>query len=212
METIWQLFRSGGVVMLPLLGLSIYSLAIILERSLFWFKTARKQNQVIKQLLSLYRDDPSAASKMLQRHLNLPIARIFAVALSLERSTPQKFSLALESAAQAEIPLLKRFNNSLETVIGVSPLLGLLGTVLGLITSLSSLKLGDIESSQTAGVTAGIGEALISTAAGLVVAIFTLFFASIFRGLYLRQIALIQEVGGQLELLHLDRLDKIKYE
>jgi biopolymer transport protein ExbB len=209
METIWQLFRSGGVVMLPLLGLSIYSLAIILERSLFWFKTSQKQNQVIKQLLSLYRDDPPAASSMLKRHLNLPIARIFAVALSLERSTPQKFSLALESAAQAEMPLLKRFNNSLETVIGVAPLLGLLGTVLGLITSLSSLKLGDIESTQTAGVTAGIGEALVSTAAGLVVAIFTLFFASIFRGLYLRQIALIQEVGGQLELLHLDRLDQL---
>ncbi|MEY2858170.1 MAG: hypothetical protein RLZZ74_2482 [Cyanobacteriota bacterium] len=207
MESILQLFKSGGIVMFPLLGLSIYSLAIILERSLFWFKTSQKQNQVIKQVLSLYRDDPDAASKMLQRHLNLPIARIFAVALSLERSTPQKFNLALESAAQAEIPLLKRFNNSLETVIGVAPLLGLLGTVLGLITSLSSLKLGDIESSQTAGVTAGIGEALVSTAAGLVVAIFTLFFASIFRGLYLQQIALIQEVGGQLELIHLDRYE-----
>jgi biopolymer transport protein ExbB len=207
MESILQLFKSGGIVMFPLLGLSIYSLAIILERSLFWFKTSNKQNQVIKQLLSLYRDDPDAASKMLQRHLNLPIARIFTVALSLERSTPQKFNLALESAAQAEIPLLKRFNNSLETVIGVAPLLGLLGTVLGLITSLSSLKLGDIESSQATGVTAGIGEALISTAAGLVVAIFTLFFASIFRGLYLQQIALIQEVGGQLELIHLDRYE-----
>lgn len=209
MESIWQLFKSGGVVMFPLLGLSIYSLAVILERSLFWFKTAQQQNQVIKQLLNLYRDDPVAASSMLKRHLNLPIARIFAVALSLERSTPQKFSLALESAAQAEMPLLKRFNNSLETVIGVAPLLGLLGTVLGLITSLSSLELGDIESTQTAGVTAGIGEALVSTAAGLVVAIFTLFFASIFRGFYLRQIALIQEVGGQLELLHLDRLDQL---
>lgn len=205
METILQLFKSGGVVMFPLLGLSIYALAIVLERSLFWFKTSQNQDRVIKQLLNLYRDDPQAASVMLKRHLNLPIARIFFVALSLERSTPQKFKLALESAAQAEIPGLKRFNNSLETVIGIAPLLGLLGTVLGLITSLSSLKLGNIESSQAAGVTGGIGEALISTAAGLVVAIATLFFASIFRGLYLQQIALIQEVGGQLELLHLDR-------
>ncbi len=208
METILQLFESGGVVMYPLLGLSIFSVAIILERSLFWLKTSRQQNQVIKQLLNLYHGDPQAASTMLKRHLNLPISRIFSVALSLERSTPEKFKLALESAAQAEIPVLKRFNNSLETVIGVAPLLGLLGTVLGLITSLSSLKLGDIESSQTAGVTAGIGEALISTAAGLVVAIATLFFASIFRGLYLQQIALIQEVGGQLELLHLDQYEQ----
>ena len=110
-------------------------------------------------------------------------------------------------AAQAEIPVLKRFSNSFETVISLSPLLGLLGTVVGLITSLSSLKLGDIESSQAAGVTGGIGEALTSTAAGLIVAIATLFFASLFRGLYLRQIALIQEVGGQLELIHLDKHD-----
>ena len=208
MEKILQLFESGGVVMLPLLALSIYSLAMILERSLFWLKTSQKQNKVIKQLLNLYRDDPQAASKMLERHQNLPIARIFSAALSLERSTPQKFKLALESAAQAEIPVLKRFNNSLDTVIGVAPLLGLLGTVLGLIVSLSSLQLGDIESSQAAGVTGGIGEALTSTAAGLIVAIATLFFASIFRGLYLQQIALIQEVGGQLELLHLDRYEE----
>ncbi len=205
MDTIWQLFQSGGVVMYPLLGLSIYSVAIILERSLFWFRISRQQDKVTKQLLNLYRDDPLAANTMLKRHLNLPIGRIFLVALSLERSTPQKFKLALESAAQAEIPILKRFSNSLDTVIGVAPLLGLLGTVLGLITSLSSLKLGDIESSQAAGVTGGIGEALISTAAGLIVAIATLFFASIFRGLYLQQIAQIQEIGGQLELLHLDR-------
>ena len=208
METILQLFKSGGVVMFPLLGLSIYSLAMILERSFFWLRISRQQDKVTKQLLNLYQDDDIAASMMLKRHLNLPIARIFLVALSLERSTPQKFKLALESAAQAEIPVLKRFSNSFDTVISVSPLLGLLGTVLGLITSLSSLQIGDIESSQATGVTGGIGEALTSTAAGLIIAIATLFFASIFRGLYLQQIALIQEVGGQLELMHLDKQEQ----
>lgn len=208
METILQLFKSGGVVMYPLLVLSIYSLAMILERSFFWLRISRQQDRVTKQLLNLYQDDDVAAGMMLKRHLNLPIARIFLVALSLERSTPQKFKLALESAAQAEIPVLKRFSNSFDTVISVSPLLGLLGTVLGLITSLSSLQIGDIESSQATGVTGGIGEALTSTAAGLIIAIATLFFASIFRGLYLQQIALIQEVGGQLELMHLDKQEQ----
>ncbi len=207
METVLQLFKSGGFVMYPLLGLSIYSVAMILERSLFWAKISQQQDKVVKQLLNLYRDDTDTAVMMLQRHLNLPVARIFNVALTLRRSTPQKFKLALETAAQAEMPVLKRFSNSFETVISLSPLLGLLGTVVGLITSLSSLKLGDVESSQAAGVTGGIGEALTSTAAGLIVAIATLFFASLFRGLYLRQIALIQEVGGQLELIHLDKHD-----
>ncbi|GAB4529344.1 MAG: MotA/TolQ/ExbB proton channel family protein [Pleurocapsa sp.] len=208
METIKQFFENGGIVMFPLLGLSILSVAMILERSLFWLRISRKQEKTIKKVLYLYKEDSEAAEMLLKRNLQLPIARIFAIALSLERSTPQKFKLALESAAQAEIPVLKRFSNGFETVISISPLLGLLGTVLGLITSLTSLRIGDIGSSQTTGVTAGIAEALTSTAAGLVIAIFTLFFASMFRGLYLQQLALMQEFGGQLELIHLDKYEQ----
>ncbi len=208
METVYQLFNNGGVVMFPLLGLSIFSLAMILERSLFWFKLARGQEKVLKKVLTFYQEDPEMADTMLKRNQNLPMARIFLAALSLQRPTPEKFRLALESAAQAEMPLLKRFSNSFETITSVSPLLGLLGTVLGLITSLASLQIGDIQSSQATGVTGGISEALTSTAAGLVIAIITLFFASTFRGLYLQQIALIQEFGGQLELLHLEKYEQ----
>ena len=194
--------------MFPLLGLSIFSLAMILERSLFWFRLTRGQEKILKKILTLYQEDPEMANMTLKRHLNLPMARIFLAALSLKRPTPEKFRLALESAAQAEIPLLKRFSNSFETITSISPLLGLLGTVLGLIASLASLRIGDIESSQAAGVTGGISEALTSTATGLVIAIVTLFFASTFRGLYLQQIALIQEFGGQLELLHLEKYEQ----
>ena len=208
MEVITQFFKNGGVVMYPLLGLSILSVAMILERSLFWLQISRKQEKIIKKTLTLYKEDKEAAGMLLKRNLQLPIARMFLVALSVERSTPQKFKLALESAAQAEIPILKRFSNAFETVISISPLLGLLGTVLGLITSLASLRIGDIGSSEATGVTAGIGEALTSTAAGLVIAIFTLFFASMFRGLYIQQLALMQEVGGQLELIHLDKYEQ----
>jgi biopolymer transport protein ExbB len=210
MEVITQFFKNGGVVMYPLLGLSILSLAMILERSLFWLKVSRKQEKIVQKSLSLYQEDIEATGLLLKRNLQLPIARMFLAALSVERSTPQKFKLALESAAQAEIPILKRYSNAFETIISISPLLGLLGTVLGLITSLASLRLGDIGSSQATGVTSGIAEALISTAAGLVVAVFTLFFASIFRGLYLQQLALMQEVGGQLELIHLDKYEQQK--
>ena len=194
--------------MFPLLALSIFSLAMILERSLFWFRLAHGQPQILQKVLYLYPQDPEMAALTLKRHQNLPMARIFLAALSLKRPTPEKFRLALESAAQAEIPLLKRFSNSFETITSVSPLLGLLGTVLGLITSLASLRLGDIESSQAVGVTGGISAALTSTATGLVIAIVTLFFASTFRGLYLQQIALIQEFGGQLELLHLEKYEQ----
>jgi biopolymer transport protein ExbB len=144
----------------------------------------------------------------LQQNTNLPIARIFLAALELEEATPEDFRLALETAAQAEIPLLKRFQNIFDTIISLAPLLGLLGTVLGLITSFASLNIGDVGGTQTGDVTSGISEALVSTASGLVVAIFTLLFANTFRGLYQRQIAMIQEYGGQLELLYRRRYER----
>ncbi|MBD3881097.1 MotA/TolQ/ExbB proton channel family protein [Phormidium tenue FACHB-886] len=206
--SIVNFFVLGGIVMVPLLGLSILAVALILERSLFWWRVVRRQDKVVREALGLYRRSTKAAMQKLEQHTNLPIARIFLAALELEQASADEFRLALESAAQAEIPLLKRFNTVFDTVISVSPLLGLLGTVLGLINSFASLRIGDVGGTNSAGVTGGISEALISTASGLVVAIFTLLFANTFRGLYQRQLALIQEYGGQLELIHRRRYDR----
>lgn len=203
-----NLFLAGGVVMLPLLGFSILAMALITERTIFWSQIAQKQDKLIREVLVLYRRNARAAFQKLEQNAHLPIARIFLAALELDQATPDEFRLALESAAQAELPLLKRFNTVFDTVISVAPLLGLLGTVLGLIQSFSALRLGDVGGTQTTGVTTGISEALISTAAGLVVAIATLLFANTFRGLYQRQIALIQEYGGQIELLYRRRHER----
>ncbi len=203
-----NLFAAGGVVMFPLLGFSILAVALILERILFWGRILQQQDPIVREVIGLYKRSPSLAFQKLERHLDLPIVRIFLAALELDQPTPEDFRLALETAAQAELPLLKRFNTVFETIISLAPLLGLLGTVLGLIGSFASLKLGDVGGSSTVGVSAGISEALISTASGLVVAIVTLLFANTFRGLYLRQIALIQEYGGQIELLYRRRYER----
>lgn len=194
--------------MWPLLGFSILAMALILERVAFWFRIAKRQDRVVREALSLYKRSPQAAFQKLEQNADLPITRIFLTALELEQPSPEEFRLALESAAQAELPLLKRFNTVFETIISVAPLLGLLGTILGLIGSFASLRVGDLGGSNATGVTGGISEALISTAFGLLVAIFTLLFANAFRGLYQRQIALIQEYGGQLELLYRHRYER----
>ncbi|MDB9311401.1 MotA/TolQ/ExbB proton channel family protein [Aphanizomenon sp. CS-733/32] len=200
---ITNLFKAGGVVMWPLLFFSVLGIALILERITFWIGISGRQNRVVKQVLNAYRQgDVVTSLNILHKNTDLPIARIFLAALELEEANPEEFRLALESEAQAEIPLLKRFQNIFDTIIGLAPLLGLLGTVLGLIGSFASLNIGDVGGTKTASVTSGISEALVSTASGLVVAIITLFFANSFRGLYLRQIAWIQEYGGQLELLY----------
>jgi len=199
--SIGELMAAGGVVMWPLLGCSLLTTVLILERSWFWLRLRRQQRALVQQALAAYQQNPAVALTQLQQRADLPVARIFMAALALPEATPDEFRLALESAAQAELPLLKRFHTVFETVIGISPLLGLLGTILGLIQALSSLQLGEVAGERTLGVTAGIGEALVSTATGLVIAIITLFFANLFQGLYRRQRAFIQEVGGQLEIL-----------
>ncbi|MBD2195116.1 MULTISPECIES: MotA/TolQ/ExbB proton channel family protein [Calothrix] len=209
MNNIGNLFTAGGVVMWPLLGFSILAVALIIERIVFWVKINNRQNRVVREVLQLYRlDNVVGALDKLQQNADLPMSRIFLAALELEEPTPEEFRLALESEAQAEIPLLKRFQNIFDTIIGLAPLLGLLGTVLGLIISFESLDIGDVGGTKTSNVTGGISQALVSTASGLVVAIFTLFFANSFRGLYMRQIAWIQEYGGQLELLYRRRYER----
>ncbi|BAY81294.1 MotA/TolQ/ExbB proton channel [Calothrix parasitica NIES-267] len=204
-----NIFSAGGVVMIPLLGFSVLALALIVERIRFWLKINNRQTKVVRDVLNLYRrNNVVGAIDGLRKNADLPIARMFLTALELEEPTPEEFRLALESEAQAEIPLLKRFQNIFDTIISLAPLLGLLGTVLGLIGSFASLDLGDVGGSQTANVTGGISEALVSTAAGLIVAIFTLMFANAFRAMYQRQMALIQEYGGELELLYRRRYER----
>ena len=204
-----NLFKAGGIVMWPLLFFSVLAVSLIIERIIFWAKISNRQNRIVQSVLKLYRQgDVVSTLTALHNNADLPMARIFLAALELEEPNPEEFRLALESEAQAEIPLLKRFQNIFDTIIGLAPLLGLLGTVLGLITSFASLNIGDVGGTKTAGVTSGISEALVSTASGLVVAIITLFFANTFRGLYLRQIAWIQEYGGQLELLYRRRYER----
>jgi biopolymer transport protein ExbB len=200
MTALLDLFIKGGICMYPLALFSIVAIVLVAERCLFWFKVTRRQGRVVRDVLKAYRDSAEAALRKLELEADLPIARIFFSALELEQPNVEEFQIALESAAQAEIPVMKRFNNVFDTIVTLAPLLGLLGTVTGLMTSFSAVKIGEISAEQTSAVSSGISEALITTATGLVIAIFTAVFANAFKGFYQRQIAIIQEYGGQLEL------------
>lgn len=201
MSSFAEIFRAGGIVMWPLTLFSLVAIALSIERMVFWGRINRNQRQRVQRILSTYRRTPVDVFDLLRKNIHLPIARIFLEALELEKPSPRQFRLALESASQAELPILKRFNTIFQTIITVSLLLGLLGTILGLIRSFDAIEIGGIGSNAEV-VTGGISEALVSTTAGMVVAIFTLLFANLFRGLYKRQIALLQEYGGQLGLLY----------
>jgi biopolymer transport protein ExbB len=198
----------AGFVVYPLMAFSIIAVALMLERWQFWWKITHRQEQVVRECLSLYQRNPRAALFKLEQNADLPIARIFLAGLELEDATPDEFRLALETATAAEIPLLKRFTTIFDTIITLSPFLGLLGTVTGIIALLGSLRIGETTAENATGVEAGISEALHSTALGLFIAIPVLLISNVFRSLYLRQLSKIQEYGGQLELLHRKRYER----
>lgn len=204
---IGELFEAGGVVMWPLLMCSILAVALATERTIFWVKIHKRQQRVARDILNLYRlNNVVGALDKLRKNIDLPIARIFLFTLELENPTPEEFRLALETEAKAEMPLLKRFNHIFDTIVGLAPLLGLQGTIFGLIKTFASINIGNLAATNKAGLTAGISEDLIATSFGLLVGITTLTFASIFRGLYQREVERIEEYGGHLELLYRRRI------
>ncbi len=118
-------FEDCGIVAWPLLLFSIVGLALIAERVVFWYRIHRRQHRVVREVLKTYPHDPQGALNWLKKNADLPIARIFLDALSLNHPSPEKFRIAIESAAQAELPTLKRFNTVFDTIVTISPLLGL---------------------------------------------------------------------------------------
>lgn len=197
-----ELFTQGGIAMWPLLFLSILSLGTIIERIWFWSRILSREREVVNRVLEAVRRDWGAATDIAQQSKDQPIGRFLYAPLQLHRPEPEVFKLALESTADEELASMRRGDKILEAAIALAPLLGLLGTVLGLIGSLRSIRLGDLGTASTAGVTLGIGEALISTAAGLIVAIVSLAFYRLFQGFIFNQAKVFRRAGNELELMY----------
>jgi biopolymer transport protein ExbB len=199
---IQELFEKGGPAMWPLLVLSILSVSTIIERLWFWANLLSKEKQIVQRILEAARSDWGVASEIARQANRQPIGRFLSAPLRLYNPEPELFRLALEATADEELASMRRGDKILEATIALAPLLGLLGTVLGLINSLSSIRLGDIGTSATAGVTLGISEALITTATGMIIAIFTLVFYRIFQAFLFNQAKIFRKAGNELELLY----------
>lgn len=188
--------------MWPLLFLSILSIATIVERIWFWVRILTKERELVDRILETARYDWTMARQVAQQAQNQPIGRFLSAPLKLERPNPEVFELALESTADEELANMRQGDKILEAVIALAPLLGLFGTVLGLIQSLGSIQISDLGTAATAGVTLGIGEALISTASGLVVAMISVAFYRLFQGFVFNQVKLFRKAGSELELIY----------
>lgn len=199
---IGDLFSKGGVTILPLLALSILTVTVIFERSRFWFNVLNKEKEIVNRILDATRRDWDMATEIARQAYDQPIGRFLLQALQLQSPDPDLFRLALESSADDELAGMRRGDKILEAVIAMAPLLGLLGTVVGLIRTLGAITFTALGTEAGKDAAGGIGESLISTATGIIVALFALTFYRIFQGLVFNQAKIFRRAGNEVELLY----------
>ncbi len=197
-----EIIAKGGITIYPLLVLSILSIATILERTWFWSQVLFREKQILNLILEAAERNWDLVEKIAKEHLNHPLGNFVYSPFRLSNPDPEVFHLALESAADEQLARMRKGDKLLEAVIALSPLLGLFGTVWGLIKSLSSIRIGDLGTASTSGVTLGIGESLISTAVGLLVAITSLAFYRLFHAFWSNQVRVLRQAGSQLEVMY----------
>jgi biopolymer transport protein ExbB len=162
-------FRKGGPVMWPILIVSIIALTVVIERILWWGgRWFRRDPKRIEKVFTAIENGDVAEASRLSRGSRDPVLRMMWNGLNHQHASLQG---ALQVAAGIEIKRAGRFLVVMDTLVTLAPLLGLLGTITGLIRSFSFL--GNEELAVQA-VTGGIAEALIATACGLGIAIFSL--------------------------------------
>lgn len=184
----------GGIVMIPLLACSFIALALTIERIMFWTKL--KSQDILPEILSLVENREFEQALKLGKASSQPIARVLAAGIAHRNPAPAK---AMEAAAQAEIPVLKSRLGVLDTIVTLAPLLGLLGTVVGMIGSFDVMA--DVGIGQPHAVTGGVAEALIATATGLLIAILTLVSYNYFTTRVEREMDRMEHFSSSLELM-----------
>ena len=186
-----EIILAGGWLMAPILLCSTLAVAIIIER--FWTLRASK---VIPEGLGATVEDWATRHELDQRHLDQlraesPLGRIYAAALVNRKRSREVIKEAVEDTGRHVVHDLERFLNTLGTIAGISPLLGLLGTVIGMIEVFSAIMISGVGDANV--LAGGISQALITTAAGLTVAIPSYFFYRFFRGMVAEYVITMEE-------------------
>ncbi len=200
----FELVKSGGWLMLPIIACSILSLAIVLER--FWCLRRRKvmPGYLMKQIWQLHRDGQLGMADLGKLKASSPMGRILAAGLVNRKHSKEVMKESIEEVGRQVVHELERYLNGLGTIAAISPLLGLLGTVFGMIDVFSVIVTAGV--GDPAVLAGGISKALITTAAGLSVAIPSLFFHRYFMGAVDNLVLAMEEQALKLvEVIHGER-------
>ena len=193
--------------MWPLLFLSIITLACVIDRMFFWTDLNKKNKRLPKLILEKYKENSNNFLDFLNKKTNNPYSKILINIFNMDFSNEKDFENGLEMNLINMNKEFNKYGNIFNLTISISPLLGLLGTVLGLMNSFSFIDLGSV-GTNTKEVTGGISEALVSTAYGLIIAIFTVSFLSYFNSCKRNEIIDLREFGVKFQILFFNKSPK----
>ncbi len=192
----WEIIRAGGNFMWPIVLCSVAAVAIVLER--LWTLQSKRviPPDLADKVWKWVEADQLTEKLVIAIERNSPLGKLLAVGLHNRHRPRQVLMERLEDSGRHVIHDLERFLNTLGTVAAVTPLLGLLGTVLGIIHAFNAITSHGIGDPRV--LSGGIGEALISTAAGLTVAIPSLISYRYLRGKVERLVVQMEKEATKL--------------
>jgi len=171
---VWELIKSGGWLMLPILLCSVTAMAIVAER-LWALRPSRvSPPDLLSQVWKQVRGKQLSAQAIKEIRASSPLGEVLAAGLANAKHGREVMKECIEEAAGSVIHELERYLSALGTIGAIAPLLGLLGTVIGMIEIFSGFMDGGMINAPV--LAGGIGKALVTTAAGLIVAIPAVFF------------------------------------
>ncbi|MGH7738589.1 MAG: MotA/TolQ/ExbB proton channel family protein [bacterium] len=162
------IFR-GGFMMLPLLASSLVALTVILERWKTFQKRYATPAGLITRVLTQTREGKLSGAIELCGNGEIPVAAVLKTGLTHFQSSTEEMEIAMRNEAESWLPLLEQRIHFLDTIITIAPLMGLLGTILGMMGSFKVLTQSGVDDPYS--ITGGIAEALIATATGIVIAV-----------------------------------------
>jgi biopolymer transport protein ExbB len=200
-----EIVQAGGWLMLPIVACSVVAVAIILERLWTLQETRVLPASVGNQVWEWVQHDQIDPQQVQQLHDSSPLGQVLAAGLTYRHATRDVLKEVVEDAGRHAVHDLERYLNTLGTIAAISPLLGLLGTVSGMIRSFTAITTEGVGNPTV--LAGGISEALITTAAGLTVAIPSLIAYRYLRGRVAARVVQIEKESMRFieALLHQQR-------
>ncbi len=200
----FEMVQAGGWLMLPILLCSVIALAIVGER--FWSLQQKRINPatLVSQVWQWYKSDALTDQNIEALANSSPLGRVLAAGLVNRHHPREIMKESIEDTGRQVVVELERYLNTLGTIASITPLLGLLGTVIGMIKVFAAITAHGVGNPSV--LAGGISEALITTAAGLSVAIPSLIFYRFFRGKVDELVIKMEEEALKIvDVMHGDR-------